>query len=429
MQIFYSKVYTRFIATIILTSFIGFFAKAQTNSPYSRYGLGDILAPQYISALGMGGANQADASFGQVNFNNPASYTGIGITTMQFGFFGESKRISTKDSIKNTGGINIANFALGMPIGKKGGLAFGLSPFSRVGYNSSGKHLIFDSTIVTNNYIGTGGTQKLFVGGAYKINNLSVGVNFQFLFGNISNASINQFYDSARVYASEYTEDYSLRGLQWQFGAQYAHLFTKGLLKNKKFKVGGTLQTGSTLNGNRDSYQSSRLYDGAAADTLLKTINAPIKVKIPLQYNFGVQLASGDHWRINADYNAAMWGNFLNNNKVDSTANTYALRMGGSYRKNLLETETYASRIEYRAGFFVGNDYIKLNNTQLSTYGISAGLGLPLKLRRNSFGTLNTSLELGNRGTTNNGLISETLTRFSIGLTLSEKWFVKRKYD
>ena len=48
---------------------------AQTeNSPYSRYGLGDLVPNQNILNRGMGGVSAAYSDFHTVNFINPASY-------------------------------------------------------------------------------------------------------------------------------------------------------------------------------------------------------------------------------------------------------------------------------------------------------------------------------------------------------------------
>ena len=50
-------------------------ANAQDNSPYSRYGLGDIHPTSHILNRGMGGISTAYADQMSVNFINPASYS------------------------------------------------------------------------------------------------------------------------------------------------------------------------------------------------------------------------------------------------------------------------------------------------------------------------------------------------------------------
>ena len=59
---------------ICLLSF--FSASAQENSPYSRYGIGDIYPSQHIVNRGMGGLSVAytDPAGQSINFSNAASY-------------------------------------------------------------------------------------------------------------------------------------------------------------------------------------------------------------------------------------------------------------------------------------------------------------------------------------------------------------------
>src|SRR3569623_298392 len=48
--------------------------QAQENSPFSRYGLGDLYPQQNIAARGMGGTSAAFISPQTVNTMNPATY-------------------------------------------------------------------------------------------------------------------------------------------------------------------------------------------------------------------------------------------------------------------------------------------------------------------------------------------------------------------
>lgn len=67
--------YSIFLACILqLASVLGGFLFAQDNSPYSRYGLGDLHPNSNILNRGMGGISAAYADALSVNFVNPASY-------------------------------------------------------------------------------------------------------------------------------------------------------------------------------------------------------------------------------------------------------------------------------------------------------------------------------------------------------------------
>ena len=50
---------------------------AQENSPFSRYGLGDLYPAQNIAARGMGGISAAYSNEQALNSVNPASYSAL----------------------------------------------------------------------------------------------------------------------------------------------------------------------------------------------------------------------------------------------------------------------------------------------------------------------------------------------------------------
>ena len=56
-------------------------AKAQENSPYSRYGLGDLTPNHNVFTRGMGGISAGIAERNVINFTNPASLSVINFGT------------------------------------------------------------------------------------------------------------------------------------------------------------------------------------------------------------------------------------------------------------------------------------------------------------------------------------------------------------
>ena len=57
--------------------------------------------------------------------------------------------------------------------------------------------------------------------------------------------------------------------------------------------------------------------------------------------------------------------------------------------------------------------------------GISFGVGLPLGGLSNA----NVGFEISQRGQEESDLIKETLIALRIGFSLSDRWFIKRKYN
>ena len=84
------------------------------------------------------------------------------------------------------------------------------------------------------------------------------------------------------------------------------------------------------------------------------------------------------------------------------------------------------NRVVYRGGFRFEETGININGNSIKEFGISFGLGFNLG---RSFSNLNLGVELGKRGTKNNGLVEESFVNIFMGLSLNDKWFEKRLYD
>ena len=72
-----NTLYRKCLAFFILISCSLLKVNAQDNSPYSRYGIGDLVPPTHIIGRGMGNisAGYADPYGLTINFNNPATYS------------------------------------------------------------------------------------------------------------------------------------------------------------------------------------------------------------------------------------------------------------------------------------------------------------------------------------------------------------------
>ena len=118
-------------------------------------------------------------------------------------------------------------------------------------------------------------------------------------------------------------------------------------------------------------------------------------------------------------------------NNVEDIANTgvlqnaLELRAGGEIQPDYLSNRL-VKRAIYRLGAYYSTGYLEVLDHDISEYGITFGLSVPIK---SAVSRLNFSFETGNRGTVKDGLISETFFRAYIGFTLNDKWFIKRKYD
>ena len=79
----------------------------------------------------------------------------------------------------------------------------------------------------------------------------------------------------------------------------------------------------------------------------------------------------------------------------------------------------------YRVGTRFEKTGLVLNNQPIEDFGITFGLGLPV----GGLSKINIGVELGQLGTLNSGLIKENYGNIMLGFSLSDVWFIKRKYD
>ena len=101
------------------------------------------------------------------------------------------------------------------------------------------------------------------------------------------------------------------------------------------------------------------------------------------------------------------------------------LSVGGFYIPKFNSFTNYFSRIVYRAGVRIEKTGLHINNQSIDELGISFGLGLPL----NGLSSANIGVEFGKRGTLSEGLVEENFVAIRIGLSLNDRWFIKRKYN
>ena len=85
----------------------------------------------------------------------------------------------------------------------------------------------------------------------------------------------------------------------------------------------------------------------------------------------------------------------------------------------------YLSRVVYRVGARWEHSGMEVKSRAVKDFGITFGIGLPM----NVLSKVNIGVEIGQKGTTDAGLLKENYTNIMLGFSLSDVWFIKRKYD
>ncbi len=156
------------------------------------------------------------------------------------------------------------------------------------------------------------------------------------------------------------------------------------------------------------------------------------KLILPLNIGFGAMLKKGNRWLIGSDFSLQNWKEYAFFGKNDSLGNSWRVAAGAQFHprpgaNDLMDKKiSYWKKIQYRLGVHYGQTYLQLRNNQLKEYGVSIGLGIPVK---RSAAMLHLAAEVGKRGTVSNNLIEENYLKLSVGFTLNDRWFIKPKID
>jgi hypothetical protein len=400
---------------------------SQDNSPYSRFALGNLRPSENVAFKGMAGVCLADDNPLIANPSNPATYAGLKMTSYQVAV--DATLLTIKNSLTSyrTGGATLTYVNIGFPVSKKTGMSFGLMPQTRSKYSLSEiKDLGF--TTATNSYYGGGGLQRIYAGIGHKIGWLSGGINLGYTFGNLVNTTESSFTDSNKLLSNNITGRTTYNGLFWQAGLA----FTYDIKKDHSFKAGISYSGNQSLRANNETYWQSfigNVNDPSYVAKIDSNSNVKGTAKLPATLGMGIQYRSGDYWQIGLDVLRSAWSTFTRYNNADSTGNYMSIRLGGAITPDVNSVTNYWKKMTYRAGIYTGQDIFQFGNQAIRANGITIGVGYPVRRTNLSIGQINASFDVGQRGTTANGLLSERYSKFSVGFTFNDKWFIKRRYD
>ncbi|WP_161835585.1 hypothetical protein [Sediminibacterium soli] len=442
-----------FVATFFFQA-----VKAQENSPFNRYGLGEFYNNQHIISRSMGGLTAAYSdglhnNVGQsVNFGNPATYGGLYMSTFDIGVTIDSRTLYSKNP---SGKFNSANFipsyvAVGVPLNRtKGwGLAFGLKPLSRINYSVQDFSKIGADSVQTL-YNGSGGLNQVFVGLGKRWKNFQIGFNTGYNFGRKEvNTTKNFLNDSVLYHSSKTSTLTTFGGMFLSAGAQYEvtlHSRVNTIDKTTehyklRFGVTGTLK--QTMSALQDQDRHTLGYTSGGEikiDSVLSQNDIKGSVVLPAQYAAGVTLHKTatnsrgvfELWSIGLEYTGSQWTGYRFYGAPDQLSNSWQYKLGVQFAPDPLASRGYWNAVNYRAGVYLGKDYLNPDGKGLKQYGVSFGAGLPIRKwtsYNDQFTVMNMALQFGKRGSSVNN-VTETYMQFSLGISMSDIWFVKRKYD
>ncbi|RYZ33501.1 MAG: hypothetical protein EOP49_35820, partial [Sphingobacteriales bacterium] len=208
----------KFLAGVFLLFSAFAMAQQSSYSPYSYYGLGEQRSKGTAEYRAMGGVSVFADSI-HMNLQNPASFSAMKLTTFTAGGTATWADLETEQGTQNARRTMLDYLAVGLPF-KKGGIAFGLMPYTSTGYKIVNYGQLDSGEATTRYYEGSGGTNRVFAGAGYEITkNFRLGVSFNYNFGKVNTLSRQQV--ATVQYGTLETENSELSGFSMDAGLMY----------------------------------------------------------------------------------------------------------------------------------------------------------------------------------------------------------------
>lgn len=436
-----------YIFILILITSTGVMSQSENNSPYSRYGIGDLVNPNFYHIQQMGSIGQSYFDPYAINTVNPATYSRLSSTSFAMGVYGQqSKLMDNQNTDATNWSGNLEYMALAFPLYNplnrildreeadyNLGMAFALRPVSRVNYNIT----TVDSTEtkITRNYSGSGGTYEFLWGNSFRYKGLSIGLNLSYIFGNIEYSRNTDFNVLPLAFNNRFTSDYNVGGFRYNVGALYHMTLNKKALKKKDNVTRKSLSIGLTFNTATSFNTSSDVLNrvvqaGGDIDTIQNVYDQSGSGKLPANVGFGITYYHGSKFAWGIDYEQNFWSQYENEatGEDEGTLNDgFKISTGGYYRPNFQSYNNFFERVYYKLGFNYAQDPRVVNGEQVDRWSVTTGLGLPFVFQR-KLSLAHIGFEYGKIGSATP--IKEDFFKITLGFNFNDdEWFLKRKYN
>ena len=388
----------------------GVWAQNMTSSPYSRYAYGDLNENVPTAFRSMGGVGIGMRNNRAINPAQPASFTSCDTLTFMFDVAASASwsRYYDAGGMRNKANGNLEYVTMQFPLFKKWiAMSLGLLPYSSVGYDITMSDSI-PGYHYAKTYSGDGNISQVYGGLSFNIYNwFALGFNVYYMWGDLNRLRALTFTESG-MNTTIQDEMLSVSNVRFRFGGQFFHTWgdhtiNLGAIYENKMKLHSELIIIET-----QSEDSIPIYkDGW---------------QLPMVWGVGASYNWANRLTIAFDYERQCMASALYNGVEGMYSglqdkNRYA--MGVEYRHNPMG-RNYAERMLWRAGVNVQDEYLASIGAPRVTAAI--GIGFPLW----SVGTMvNLGVEYSHRGKPS-GLVDNSF-RFTIGISIAENWFFKRK--
>lgn len=394
---------------------------AQSGSVYTRYGIGDFEFgySAKMNSIGDLGVTQLDPD--HILVTNPASWTSLVRTRIEFGFGYKGDLISDSDQSSFTSETDFKGFTIGFPVSRDYGIGVvaGLVPFSRVSYETLEKNLSTEPNYPSYSvlYEGKGGLSKLFLGSSvYLPFGISAGITLDYYFGNQNYFSTISFEDSIVNIDALYENNRRITGYGTTIGLISPNLakdFHIGFFDD--FKLGFSFKYLDKLDVDTIFTSTSLFF----VDTV--AFDNGSEMKIPSRFNFGISFVLAESYNFNVDYMFQPMSKYKFNNKSETNLQDISkLSAAMEFRPKKSVGMTMLEQMIWRVGASYEQTQFRFYGNGIDQYSLFAGFSYPLGIDN----SLDFAVQYSNRGTKENNLLNEQTIRLTLGLSFGELWFL-----
>ncbi|MEE8479232.1 MAG: hypothetical protein V3S42_04405 [Candidatus Neomarinimicrobiota bacterium] len=401
------------------------------QSLLNGYGFGKKIDIYDASSLGISSTGLLPSFKKDVSLQNPSTWKNLDFTYFS-GTYQVEQKIILDNYFNSTSDLGYAQFIV--PIKNKYAFGLGIHPYFNQYIILSGidenDQIAFGDTLTTqHSYSSYGGITAFNVSFAGNVStNLNASIAFDFLYGSARQQTIfslddlNYYSKQRHIYTGSLAKLYFNSdilsiwniplNLYFGWGFPVQSISVKSYL-NKPFED-------SNDSGVQDNFDFPKLSDSTDPVVLnTKNASAPYEYQIGFDYNIqkGINIL-GEYSRWEDKENIGAKISALNDQiqSIDHL-NIGIIRFKPRIAKNLLD------RLNYKIGAY--SNTIKLLNSEkiIKEYGVSTGLSFNFGVTKNQ---IDFAYSIGKR----EGLFEigdENIQKFSIGITVGDIWFVKRR--
>ncbi len=407
----------RNILVVVFMLFACINSYSQSNSTYTRFGIGDVEHSASARKIAMGQLGIAVVDDNSISTLNPATWYKMKGTRFGVNLSYSGLLISDDNTSSFYSETEFKGFTFGFPISKDYGigLATGLIPFSRISYKA--QELISGSEPYYVNYEGKGGLSEIFIGTSVLLPaNIAFGATLDYYFGNLSYKTKLDFVDQTR-YPAEFEKLYKGTG----FGTTIGLLSPDLSMVFGENSVISNLRFGSALKlipeMDMDTLYISR--SNTVEDTLL---TAKTTMNIPYRITTGISFNLFSTYLVSLDYSFQPWSEYkLANQTQNVLRDMHKISTGFEYKPGQIIGATVWEQMIWRAGLSYEKTQYLINNQGIDQYSVFGGFSFPLGIEN----SIDIAVQYSMRGTTDSGLLRENIIKLNLGISFGEIWFLR----